>query len=131
MKKREIKQILELADESVNRNPDFSGFSEPDIASAIYRDILRYRKEAGTAVKDFSPFFENKIMSKIASIAKGQSLEDILSGLLSRVMTYSLTALFIIILTFFIVYGQDGFTKFIGNDTTNDINFISYLFYEF
>jgi hypothetical protein len=131
MKKREIEQILKLADESPILKPEFSAFSDPDVASVIYRDILQYRNDRANTEKDFSPFFENKIMGRIASIAKGQSLEDVLSGLFTRVMTYSLTALFLIILTFFIIYGQDGFTIFIGNDSSNDINFISYLFYEF
>jgi len=50
---------------------------------------------------------------------------------LSRVMAYGMAAVALVFLTLFLLHGQDGFGTVIGTDTSDELNFISYLFYEF
>jgi len=89
------------------------------------------RAEFSNRDHSFSPFFTDSIMGRISAITKSPGIEEYLSMLLSRVMTYGITAVVLVILTLYLLHGQDGFSAVLGTDSSNDLNFISSLFYEF
>jgi hypothetical protein len=81
--------------------------------------------------KDFSPFFTDKVMGRISQLSQKLGLEEYLSLQLSRVFGYGMAAVAIVLLTLFLLHGQDGFGTVFGSDVSDELNFISYLFYEF
>ncbi len=131
MKPAEIEEILGMADDAEIRKPDFRRFSDPSGAEEIYQSLLKIKADSGGRKADFTPYFEDRIMNRIYAAASGFSLDEQLSGLLYRVAGYGLTAAALVLITFFLLYGQDAFSVFTGSDTSGDINFISYLFYDF
>lgn len=131
MKKKEFNKILFLLDKADKSNIDFSGFSNPVEANELFESLLIYRKNSTSQQKDFSPYFIERVMGKIMNENVNISLADYLSLQFSRVMAYGLVAVIITVLTLYFIQGQEGFIPVLGNDSANDINFISYLFYEF
>lgn len=131
MKKKDFKKLSDLLDLSKPGIIDFSGFSEPEKAGKSYEDFVFFREMTSGVAKDFSPFFTEKVMGRINQLSHRQGLEEYLSMQLSRVMAYGMTAVALVLLTLFLLHGQDGFGTVIGTDTSDELNFISYLFYEF
>ncbi len=131
MKKKELKKLLRLVDHHDHKKADFSGFRNPEKARAAYDELLAYRRTSSDEEPDFSPFFTDAVMGKIARFAQSPGFEEYLSRLFSRVVSYGLTAVVVMLLTLYVLHGQDGFSALFGNDPASDINFISLLFYEF
>mgnify|MGYP006954432678 CR=1 FL=1 len=131
MKKRELKRLLELFDQNNQRHSDYHGFSDPDQARKSYEDLLLFRRKPSDIKKDFSPCFTERVINRITHQTQIPRLEEYLSMQLNRVMTYGLTAVILVFLTLYFLQGQDGIGTVIGTNNSNDINFISYLFYEF
>jgi len=131
MKKKELQRLLDIFDQG-NREPqDFSEFRNPDEARESFKKLILIRRELSDSNSDFSPFFSAKVMGKISQFSKRPGLEEYLSMQLSRVMTYGLTAVVLVFLTLFFLQGQEGMGLVPGSDSSNDLNFISSLFYEF
>ena len=131
MKRKEIKKLLSFLDRKDQGQNDFSGFNNPGGAMKSYDELLSIRRNSNENRNEFSPFFTDKVMGTISQMSQHPGLEDYLSMLLNRVMSYGLSAILIIFLTLYFLHGQEGIGTILGTDTTNDINFISYLFYEF
>jgi hypothetical protein len=131
MKKKEFEKLLGLVDQKGQGLPDFSGFSNPDDAKMKFVEILHFRNTPSENEKDFSPFFTESVMGRIKQYPLTHGLEEYLSMQFNRVMAFGLTAVVLTFLTLYFLQGQDGVGTLFGADRTNDINFISYLFYEF
>lgn len=131
MKKKELENILILLDKSEKNNVDFSGFSNPEEAKELFDSLLFYKKNAAPIERNFSPFFIERVMGKVNNLSSNISLSEYLSLQFSRVMAYGLAAVIIVMLTLYFIQGQEEFVHVFGSDSANDINFISYLFYEF
>jgi hypothetical protein len=130
MKKREIEKLLGLLDNK-DQSHDFSGYSNPDEAKESFVKLGFLRNKLNEREKSFSPYFTEKVMGKISVLTTSPGLEEYLSMLLTRVMTYGISAVLLIFLTLYLFHGQEGIGTVIGTSDSNDINFISYLFYEF
>lgn len=131
MKKKEIEKLVNLTDQKDLNPADFTVFSEPVKAKQYFSLLSLARRRKPDTEPDFSPYFVEKVMGRLNRVVQSPGLDDYLSMLLSKVMTYGLTALALVFLTLYFLHGQDGIGTVIGSDTTNDMNFISYLFYEF
>ncbi len=131
MKRKEFEKLLNLMDRSDPGLNDFSVFSDPVKARKSYDELIFYRSESGTLAKDFSPYFTDKVMGRISQLSRIHGLEEYISMQFSRVMAYGLAAVVLVIITLFFFQGQDGLGTVIGTEASNDINFISSLFYEF
>jgi len=131
MKRKEFKRLLEFLDLKDPVTIDFSDFSDPGKAGKNYEDLLFFRQKSSGLHKDFSPFFTDKVMGRIAQLSHRQGFEEYLSMLLNRVLVYGMTAVVIVFLTLFFLHGQDGIGTVLGTDSSDELNFISYLFYEF
>jgi len=131
MKNKEIERLLEYFDMKDQNNVDFSGFNNPDAAKESYVNLNLIHGELSKCEKSFSPFFTDKVMNKIEKLSYIPGIEDYLSMLLTRVMTYGLTAVIIVFMTIYFLHGQEGIGTVLGTDISNDLNFISSVFYEF
>jgi len=131
MKKKEIRKLLELLDQKDHSSVDFNEFRNPDEVKKDFNVLSFFRGKRAESQNDFSPFFTEKVMGRIAAHSRTQGIEDYLSMQFSRVMTYGLTAVVVLFLALYFLHGQDGLGTLIGTDSSNDLNFISYLFYEF
>jgi hypothetical protein len=131
MKKKEIIRLLGLFDQKDLSSPDFSGFSDPDDARNNFNRLKLVRTELSGHDRSFSPYFTDRVMGRIARISQSPGIEEYLSMLFTRVMTYGLTAVVLVVLTLYFLHGPEGFSAVLGTDNSNDVNFISYLFYEF
>jgi len=131
MKKKELESILILLDKSEKNNVDFLGFTNPTEAKELFDSLQLFKINSTDKEKSFSPYFIERVMGKVANLSSNNSLSDYLSLQFSRVMAYGLAAVIIVMLTLYFIQGQEGFVPILGNDSANDINFISYLFYEF
>jgi hypothetical protein len=130
MKKKEIEKLLRLTDQKVSSQPDFSGFSDPNEARENYSRLILIRKGYSVFERDFSPFFVERVLGRINNLSKGTGIQEYLSMQFNRVMAYGFAAVLIVFLTLYILHGQEGFGTVLRSDSSNDINFISYLFYE-
>jgi hypothetical protein len=131
MKKKEFKKLIKFFDHHDQKTVDFSGFKNPEEAKSIYNELLVYRRKGSDSEPDFTPFFTDSVMGKISRYSHSPGFEEYLSRLFSRVVSYGLTAVVVMLITLYVLHGQDGFSALFGNDPGNDINFISQLFYEF
>jgi hypothetical protein len=131
MKRKEFERLLGIFDQKDQSPVDFSGFSDPAEARKSYDDLRKFSGTLSGYEKYFSPFFTNRVMGRINNLAQSPGLEEYLSMQFSRVMTFGLTAVILVFLALYIFQGQEGFGTLLGTDRSNDINFISYLFYEF
>jgi len=131
MKRKELEKLLGLLDQQAQNPIDFSGFSNPEEAKRRYKQLSVYRLKLGFREMDFSPYFVERVMGKINNLSGNQSLSEYLSLQFSRVMAYGFAAVIVVFMTLYFIHGQDSFGIILGNDNPNDINFISYLFYEF
>lgn len=130
MKKKEIEKLLRLADQKVTSQPDFSGFKDPSEARENYNRLVLIRKGYPTYEKDFSPFFVERVLGRINNLSHSSGIQEYLSMQFNRVMAYGFAAVLIVFATLYILNGQEGIGTILRSDNTNDINFISYLFYE-
>jgi hypothetical protein len=130
MKKKEIEKLLSLTDQKVTSQPDFSGFKDPGEARENYDKIVLIRREYSTYEKDFSPFFVERVLGGINNLSASTGIQEYLSMQFNRVIAYGFAAVLIVFLTLYFLDGQEGFGTVLRSDSTNDINFISYLFYE-
>jgi hypothetical protein len=131
MKNKEFERLLGIVDQKDQRPLDFSGFSDPAAARESYNELIKFRGTLSNYEKYFSTYFTNKVMVRINNLAQSPGLEEYLSMQLSRVMTFGLTAVILVFLALYIFQGQEGIGTILGTDRSNDINFISSLFYEF
>jgi hypothetical protein len=130
MKKKEIEKLLRLTDHEVSSQPDFSGFKDPGEVRENYDRLVLIRREYSDYEKDFSPFFVERVMARINNLSHSTGIQEYLSMQFNRVMVYGFAAVLIVFLTLYFLDGQEGFGTVLRSDSTNDINFISYLFYE-
>lgn len=131
MKRKEIIRILELFDAKDQKFKDFGQFDNPKKAKEQFEELAEIRDAFLKEEKNFSPFFTDKVMGRVAQLTGQQGFEDYLSMLFYRVTTYGLSAVAIVVLTLYLLHGQEGFNSIISSDSSNDINFISSLFYEY
>jgi len=131
MKKKEIGKVLELLDQKDLSSFNFNEFRNPDEVIEGFNLLSFFRGKHSESRSDFSPFFTEKVMGRIAAQSHTPGIEDYLSMQFNRVITYGLTAVVALFLVLWFLHGQDGIGTLIGTDSSNDLNFISYLFYEF
>jgi hypothetical protein len=131
MKKKEFEKLLGFADQKDHTNLDFSGFKDPAEAKKQFEELLFFVSKRSDFESDFSPFFTEKVMNGIVGFNNRLGIEAYLSMQFSRVMTLGLTAVVFVFIALYFLQGQEGIRNVLGTDQSNDINFISYLFYEF
>ena len=131
MKKKEFEKLLGFADQKDHSNHDFSGFKDPEEAKESFKELLFFISKRSGFEKEFSPYFTEKVMNGLFRLTRRQGIEEYLSMQFSKVLTYGLTAVVFVFIILYFLQGQDGIGTIIGTDRSNDINFISYLFYEF
>ncbi len=131
MKKKELEKLLRLIDKNDRRSVNFSEFKNPEKSEETFNQLDFIRENMPVYERDFSPFFMERIMGRISNLRENQGIVEYLSMQFSRVMAYGTAAVIIVFLTLYFIHGQDGFGTILGADSSNDINFISSLFYEF
>ena len=131
MKKKEFEKLLGLFDQKDQPVQDFSGFKEPDRAKGLFRQLIFYRFMLSGNKKVFSPYFADQVMNRIINANHVHGIEEYLSLQFNRVMSFGLAATILFYLALYFFQGHEEFSTIFGIDRSNDINFISYLFYEF
>jgi hypothetical protein len=131
MKKKELERLLGFVDQNEDETYDFSGFRDSQSAKGTFKDLLLFRESGKHAESDFSSHFADKVMQKVIHLSKKQGIEEYLSMQLYKVVSFGLSAAAIFFLALYLFQAQDGIGPILGTDRSNDINFISYVFYEF
>lgn len=131
MKKKELEKLLSLADQKDQPVQDFSGFKEPEKAKGFFKQLIFYRSLLSGKKNDFPPYFADQVMNRIINSNQVHGIEEYLSLLFNRVMSYGLAATILLYLALYFFQGHEEFSTIFGVDRSSDINFISYLFYEF
>jgi hypothetical protein len=131
MKRKELEKLLSRLDLKNQDSADFSGFKDPTRAEKSFKRLVYIKENMPSHDKDFSPFFIESVMGRINNLSGNPGVVEYLSMQFSRVMAYGMAAVIIVFLTLFFLHGQEGFGAILGADNSNDINFISYLFYDF
>ena len=131
MKKRYLKKILGLFDQEEHGSFDYSQFDEPERVKNQVNELIMFRDLLAAREKSFSPFFTDRVMGKLNQLVTSPSFEEYLSMQFSKVMAFGLTAVVILFLSLYFMQGIDGINSFLGTDSSNDINFVSSLFYDF
>ena len=134
MKRKEFKFLLELLDKERIIDSDWNAFTNQDEARINYSYLRSLRKDASYDDTGFNPWFRERVMGKINGIvnmAGSQSLDEVLSSLMSKVMVAGTLTILVFLLLLFAYHGQVGVDTLTGIEQDSEINFVSSLFNEY
>ena len=134
MNKKEFKTLLDLLDKERINDSDWQVFTNREEAQSAYSHFKILRKNASDNDAGFSPWFKQKVMGKIYELGNAsysQSLDEILSRMMNKVMLAGTIAIIAVILLLYAYHGQVGVDTLTGIDQDSEINFISSLFNEY
>ena len=134
MKRKELKILLELLDKERIIDSDWLAFSNPDEARIEYSFLKSLRNNSSDEEIRFNPWFRERVMGKIngmVTMANSQSLDEVLSNLMSKVMVAGSLTIIIFLIFLFAYHGQVGVDTLTGIDQDSEINFVSSLFNEY
>ena len=134
MKRKEFRKILDFLDKENVSDSDWISFSDPQEARSRYRDLKFLKENSGKDNEGFSPFFKRKVMSEIYAISKKtftQTLDDVLSRFLDKVMIAGTLTVVILMLIMYVSNGQIDIDTLTGIEQDGETSFISSLFNEY
>ena len=134
MKRKEFKILLELLDKERIIDSDWDVFSNREEAQVNHSYLKSLRKNAAIEDPGFNPWFKERVMGKIKGIinlSNARSLDEVLSGLMNKVMVAGMLTILVFLLFLFIYHGQVGVDTLTGIDQDSEINFITSLFNEY
>jgi hypothetical protein len=134
MNRKEFKTLLDLLDKKQISNSEWQVFSNREEAQSTYSHLKTLRENASYDEVGFNPWFKQKVMGKIYELgnnAYSQSLDEILSRMMSKVMLAGTLAIVTVLLLLYVYHGQVGVDTLTGIEQDSEINFISSLFNEY
>ncbi len=131
MKQKEYLILLELLDSDTINEAVWKTFSDPQEAKSKYLEFKFLHEHASIDDPGFSPFFKEKIMTKVYELVKTPSLDEILSRLMNKVMLAGTLTILIVMLLLYVYHGQFGVDTLTGIDQDTEFNFISSVFNEY